>query len=234
MLKTLYKLSFCIAISFLTFAKSYGADSIILAGADKAKAEGYYYLGYITPFQGSSLGNGYVSRTWIDYNNYNYDSSNRNINASVKGISYTLGYQKKLDSTLVVASYVGAIFHDTNLSPDDTGNKSRGSDLNLLILAEAEKKLSNFSTFNINGSFEPGADTYWSRIRLGFGEGNLKTGPEFTLQGDPTYDSKKIGWFVSGVEMGKDLNFGAKVGFNSTNDGAYTGFVGIEFTKVLK
>jgi hypothetical protein len=233
-LKTLYKLFLFVALTFVTFTKSYSADSIMLAGADKAKGEGYYYLGYIAPFQGSSLGNGYVSRTWIDYNNYNYSSSNRNIDASVKGVSYTLGYQNKLDNTLTVAGYLGAIFHNTSLSPDDTGNKNRGSDLNPLILAEAEKKLTSFSTFNINGSFEPSADAYWSRIRLGFGNGSLKTGPEFTLQGDPTYESKKIGWFVNGVEMGKDLNFGAKLGFNSTNNGAYTGFIGIEFTKVLK
>lgn len=218
----------------MTFSKSYGAESLFLAGADKAKSEGYYYLGYITPFQGSHLGNGYVSRSWIDYNNYNYTSSNRNIDANVKGISYTLGYQQKIDNTLTIAGYAGAIFHNTDLSPDDAGNKNKGSDLNPLIIVEAEKKISSFSTFNINASFEPNADAYWSRIRFGYGDGNLKTGPEFTLQGDPTYDAKKITWFINGIETSKDSTLGAKVGFASTNNDPYSGFIGIEFTKILK
>lgn len=208
-------------------------ESILLFGAEKEKEAGYYYLGHVAPLQDSKLGNGYVQRFWLDYNNFNYDLNSSNIDAKAKGISYALGYQGLLDNSFSYAGFIGAGFRNTDLSPNDPGNKSEGSKLNAMLIIEAEKKFTNFYKLNFYASSEPNVDSYWSRLKFSFGD-HIKIGPEFTMQGDPSYDTKKIALFVSDIDISKETKMGLKIGQSKTNGLEREAFIGIEFVKILK
>lgn len=208
-------------------------ESILLFGAEKEKEAGYYYLGQLAPLQGSKLGNGYVHRLWLDYNNFNYDLNSTNVDAKAKGISYALGYQGLVDNSFSYAGFIGAGFRNTDLSPNDPGNKSEGSKLNAMLLVEAEKKFTNSYKLNFYASSEPNVESYWSRLKLSFGD-HIKIGPEFTIQGDPSYDTRKIALFVSDIDISNETKMGLKIGQSKTNGSGHEAFIGIEFVKVLK
>ncbi|NBN88335.1 MAG: cellulose biosynthesis protein BcsS [Candidatus Fonsibacter lacus] len=208
-------------------------ESIILFGVEKEKEAGYYYLGHIAPLQNSKLGAGYVQRFWLDYNNFNYNLTTSNIDAKAKGVSYALGYQNSLNNNFSYAGFIGAGIRNTDLSPNDPGNKSEGTKINPMIIIEAEQKFNNFYKLNFNASSEPNVESYWSRLRFSFGE-TIKVGPEFTMQGDPSYDTKKMALFISDIEIGNEIKMGAKIGQSKTNGSGHEAFIGIEFVKLLK
>jgi len=187
-------------------------ESIILFGAEKEREAGYYYLGHIAPLENSKLGAGYVQRYWLDYNNFNYNLTTSNIDAKAKGASYALGYQNSLNNNFSYAGFIGAGIRNTTLSPNDPGNKSEGTKINPMIIVELEQKFNNFYKLNFNASSEP----------------------EFTIQGDPSYDTKKMALFISDIEIGNEIKMGAKIGQSKSNGSGHEAFIGIEFVKLLK
>jgi len=208
-------------------------ESILLFGVEREKEAGYYYLGNISPLKGSTLGNGYVQRLWLDYNNFNYNLNSTTIDAKAKGLSYAIGYQGSFDKSFSYAGFIGVGVRNTDLSPNDPGNQSEGTEVNPMLIVEAEKKFTDFYKLNFNASTEPSAESYWSRLRFSFGD-SIKMGPELTMQGDPSYDTKKIALFISDIEFGKDIKIGAKIGESKTNGSGNQAFIGIEIIKILK
>ena len=217
----------CLLFLFLT-CPVYATD-LILTGADSSKNSSYYYLGYITPFHGNELGSGYVSRFWLDYIEYDYASGNSRIQASAPGISYSIGFQRSVDK-FSFGAFIGAEIRKTELSPNDSSNNANGTKINPLLSLEAQNKFSDFSSINFNGSLEPNTIAYWSRVRLGIGN-TYKTGPEISIQGDSTYHTKKFGWFLNGINVGKEIYLGGKLGATKTDASSYQPYVGIDLVK---
>lgn len=205
------------------------ATDLILSGADTSKNASYYYLGYIKPLQGSELGKGFVSRFWLDYISYDYASINSRVEATAPGVSYSIGYQKSLE-TFTFGAFLGAEIRKTELSPIDNSNEAEGTIISPLISVEAQNKFSNFSVLNFNASLRPNIMGYWTRVSLGFGD-KFKTGPEVTIQGDSTYQIKRYGWFINGIDIGNQTYIGGSLGMIKADGVSNLPYVGLNFVK---
>jgi hypothetical protein len=216
--------------SFFLLVSSHAfATDLILSGADTSKNSSYYYLGYITPLEGSELGKGFVNRFWLDYISYDYASGSNTVQASAPGISYSIGFQKTLDK-LSFGAFLGAEIRRTELSPIDYSNEAEGTKINPLISVEAQNKFSSFSVINFNASLKPNNMGYWTRVSLGFGD-KFKTGPEVSIQGDSTYQTNKYGWFISGIDIGNQISIGGKLGMTKTDNTSYLPYIGLNLGK---
>ncbi len=210
---------------------AYAADSLLLTGAESASgSSSYYYVGYLTPLEGSQIGAGFVQRFWGDYLTYAYGVGSDAVKAKAPGASYALGYQAHND----VASggvFVGIDGRRTTLSPDDLSSKARGSQLSPVISLEGTYKVSPVLV-SINTSYLTDTRAYWARVRLLSGT-VIKFGPELSNQGDPTYHTRKIGLYVGDLSLSQEIKIGAKMGKSYTGQSSDT-YIGIELVKLVK
>lgn len=209
---------------------TYAGDSLILSGAESASGSSYYYLGYLTPLGESQIGSGYVQRLWIDHLAYEYTSGPNLVKAKAPGASYAIGYQGHTD----IGSggvFIGLDGRKTDFTPDDVTNKARGSQFSPVVSLEASRKMQPLVVFS-NFSYLTETRAYWGRIRL-LSDTVIKWGVEASVQGDPSYHTRKLGLYAGDVSIGQDIKIGAKVGKTYTGDsnGAY---LGVELVKVVK
>jgi hypothetical protein len=214
----------------LPFRISSAEGSLALTGFESAKNNGYYYVGFLNAFEGSRLGNGYVQRFWVDYLTYQYNNGAADINAKAPGLSYSLGYQKSTN-TQSWGAYLGLQGRKTNLMPDDPGNDSRGNHGSLVIALEGKQKLVDNLAVELMGNYAPNTG-YWSRARIPFGS-TVKTGPEYAIQGNPSYQNQKVGWFISDIDLGSGFKTGAKAGYSRNNGLGGSMYFGLDLTKYI-
>ena len=204
--------------------------SLALTGFESAKNNGYYYVGFLNAFEGSRLGNGYVQRFWADYLTYQYNNGTSDVNAKAPGLAYSLGYQKTTN-TQSWGAYLGIQGRKTNLSPDDPGNDSRGNRGSVVIALEGKQKLDDLVAAELMGNYAPNTG-YWGRARIPIGS-TIKTGPEYAIQGNPSYQNQKVGWFVSDIDLGSGFKTGAKFGYSKNNGLGGSMYFGLDLTKYI-
>jgi len=222
---------FLLAIGLLNSNFSNAADSLALTGFDSAKNNGYYYVGFLNAFDGSRLGNGYVQRFWADYLTYQYYNGTADINAKAPGLAYSLGYQKTTDQ-YSWGAYLGIQGRRTNLTPDDPGNDSRGNRGAAVVALDGRYKLETYLAAELMGNYAANTG-YWSRARIPIGV-TVKTGPEYSIQGNPNYQNQKIGWFVSDIDLGSGFKTGGKVGYSKNNGMGGSIYFGLELSKYIE
>ncbi len=145
--------------------QSAAADRLALAGAEYGDENAYVYAGLLVPFTGSDLGNGFVKRYWLDWLQYEYDNGTRTIKAKAPGASMALGYGKAIAAGSWVV-YMGPVWRDTDLSPDDKGSDVRGSQWGANMSLQGEHRLGEDWLANGIASFTTGTHSYWTRGRL--------------------------------------------------------------------
>lgn len=219
-----------IAILCSSMSAVRASDSIALTGFESAKNNGYYYLGFLNAFDGSRLGNGYVQRFWVDYLTYQYSNGSADINAKAPGLAYSLGYQKTTDQ-YNWGAYLGIQGRRTNLTPDDPGNDSRGNRGAAVVAIEGRYKPTDFIAAELMANYAANTG-YWSRARIPIGT-QVKTGPEYSIQGNPSYQNQKIGWFVSDIDLGSGFKTGGKVGYSKNNGLGGSIYFGLELSKYI-
>lgn len=60
-------------------------SSQLLGGLEVSSDASYAYLGHVTPLPGSSFGNGFARRLWIDLSQYRYDKNGSTYDVSAPG-----------------------------------------------------------------------------------------------------------------------------------------------------
>lgn len=224
------QLTLLIALTLLySICKAEG--SLALTGFESAKNNGYYYVGFLNAFEGSSLGNGYVQRFWADYLTYQYNNGIGDVNAKAPGLAYSLGYQKSTE-TQSWGAYLGIQGRKTNLTPDDAGNDSRGNRGSLVVALEGKQKIVDSLAVELMGNYAPNTG-YWSRARVPVGT-TFKTGPEYAIQGNSNYQNQKVGWFVSDIDLGSGFKTGAKAGYSKNNGLGGSIYFGLDLTKYIE
>lgn len=190
------------------------------------------YAGVVMPIHSrlGGLGNGIVQRLWVDRLTYSYDSSGQQTQAEQRGIEGSLGYQKS-GPWGSWATFAGAVYRDTQLSPDDQGNPARGGKFHGRIQLEGERILSKDWRANVIASYVTGQNSYWARGRLLYNlNERMLTGPEAITLGDPRFQIMQYGWAM----MGLRVLFGADVtlrgGARKTQDGT-TMYLGLELAR---
>ena len=219
-------------LNCFTFSQ-YGkaADSLTLTGFESAKNNGYYYLGFLNAFDGSRLGNGFVQRFWADYLTYQYNNGSADINAKAPGLAYSIGFQNTTDM-YSWGGYLGIQGRRTNLVPDDPGNDSRGNRGAAVGAIEGRYRLESNLAAELMANYAANTG-YWSRARILVGS-TFKSGPEYSIQGNPNYQNQKVGWFISDIDLGSGFKTGGKIGYSKNNGMSGSLYFGLELSKYIE
>jgi Cellulose biosynthesis protein BcsS len=134
------------------------------------------------------------------YGNYNYlnsDVPGGKVNADVWYGGIWLGYQL-FSGNLAYTGWIGSDYQDTDLTPHDPSNVTRGSAFGFSTEAEIENVGEGPLYFDLDGQYSTGFRTYWSRARVGyrFDHASWVIGPEGTFLGDEGFDNQRVGAFV--------------------------------------
>lgn len=217
-------------LSLLAGAAQGDPERLWLAGAETAASNQYQYAGLLLPAAGGHLGEGLRQRYWADRLTYRYESGGRTIRAEAYGAEAALGYAATTRHG-VVAGYLGVLYRDTDLRPEDPGNAARGGQFRLKAQLENTIRLAYGREVDLMASYIVGQRGYWGRARLRQPLDNgLHTGPEFLLQGDPEYRVSQAGWFLGGLSLGTGVELGLKAGVRMQRGEGNHGYLGVEFT----
>lgn len=214
----------------LSMSQCFAQDSLLLTGYEFAKNTTYGYLGYIKPFDGNQLGNGFAHRYWIDYLAFQYNNGATDVKAKAPGVSYAINYQKS-NQTQSWGTYLGVQDRSTSFSPASPDNSLSGNKITPFIGLDGHQQLSDFYAANIQGNYAFNSN-YWSKAQLAIGS-KLRTGPEYTILGGPGFQTKRLDWFVDGIDLGNQTNIGIRFGYSQTNDLGGNPFVGINLSKLI-
>lgn len=207
------------------------SDRLALAGAEYGDDNAYFYTGLLVPFTGSDLGNGFVQRYWLDWLRYEYDNGTRTITARAPGASISLGYGKAVTEGSW-SIYMGPVWRNTDLSPDDKGSDVRGSQWGVNISLQGDRKLGNKWRVNGIASFTTGTDSYWTRGRLTRKlHSGYAVGAETIFHGNDDYAVWQAGAVMIDIKLAAETSLGLKVGARK-NDGEDIGaYLGVELAK---
>lgn len=186
----------------------------------------YAYLGGVHALNGDINQEGWLVRALIGGGEADYSAGGAigNVDADLFDADLMVGYQI-FEGRNRYTGYVGVHYHDTDLSPNDPGNSTRGDEFGAKIQLEANSWIGDFWNLGAIGSYSTANDAYWARARLGYDwGGGWLIGPEGVVGGDDEYDEQRIGVFVGGIQLGA-INMSASVGYADTsrsgNDSIY-------------
>lgn len=179
------------------------AESVWVGGLGASDDTRIVYLGRIAPLPGQRLGDGWAWSAFADLLDYDYLAGAGRIDADSQ--SLRLGVQRQLRAgpgTLGLGATVSA--RNTDLSPDDPGNRSRGflvrPGLELQWLSDEDARWRR--QFYSQYTFE--VDSFYAKAftgrRLGRGPA---LGPEVWAQGDPSYRLYGAGLVLNGIAIGR-------------------------------
>ena len=183
------------------------------------------------PFSGSDLGNGFVQRYWLDWLQYEYDDGTRTIKARAPGASVALGYGRAVTEGSW-SIYMGPVWRDTDLSPDDKGSDVRGSQWGANISLQGDRRLGKDWRANGIASFTTGTDAYWTRGRLTRKlQSGHAVGVEAIFHGNDDYAAWQAGVVMLDIRLTPGASLGLKGGARKTDGEDLGAYLGIELAK---
>lgn len=217
-------------MAMLACTGSSAESRLWLAGAETSPGSQYGYVGILMPAFGGNLGEGAVQRYWLDRQTYRYEGDGRTIQAEAYGAEAALGHVWP-GARGNFTAYLGVLYRDTELTPDDPGNAARGGNFRIKAQVESSTRMGPDRELGLMGSYIFGQQGYWGRIRLGQRLANgLQTGPELLLQGDPEYRIAQAGWFLGGLSLGGRAELGLKAGIRMQRGEGSRAYLGLEFS----
>jgi len=207
------------------------SERLALAGADYGGENAYYYVGLLVPFPGSNLGNGFVQRYWVDWLQYEYESSNQTIKAEALGASVALGYGKAAAKG-AWSVYLGPVWRDTSLSPDDRGSDVRGAQWGMSISLQGDRRIGDDWRVNGIASFTTSTDSYWTRGRVtkkllsGYA-----AGLEAVFHGNDDYSAWQAGAVLLDIRLAPQASMGLKCGARKSSGEDMGAYIGIELAR---
>ncbi len=209
------------------------------SGADFAKDSFYSYSGAVISLQRDLSRSGFVFQGFAGYGSYEYDNVTApggRVDGDVSQLAGMLGYLW-ISPGAAVGLYVGADYHDHDLTPSDPSNRVRGSEAGFRVGGDV-RLIGPGHYFTLEGYYSTAFDTYWSRVRAGVNLGRVIIGPEAGAHGNDGYDAQRIGGFAMfkldmlGTRNPAELTINAgyqflddTTSFSSTGgEGLYVGF----------
>lgn len=190
-----------LALSLSCLAPVHAQDrGVIYAGGGAGDGAGGY-AGGLLALPGNSLGNGLAIRAGINGGTYRYRTSEL-IEATYVGAEIALVYQMSGDWGWANISG-GPRITDTDLDPNDLGNKLRGTRFDAGL--QTDGALGNQWRLGWFGSWGVRNESYIGQLRLTrlvSARSQTRIGLEGIVQGDPTYTRASLGGHVA-TPLGK-------------------------------
>lgn len=228
-------LLFSFFILLFCFCRPSFADNLLLGGfTGSTSGSQYGYIGAVIPINSTLSGEGFRLRLWANYLTYEYDkTSTIEIEADGFGTEAAVGYKWNFDQTHITG-YVGGVYRDIDLDPDDPSNSTADKDFGLKLHLHVVHDFNNVWSANVIGNYTTNFDTYWTRFRPGYKLSNgLIIGPEITLLGGEVWDKQKIGAYVKGFKLG-NVGVGLNAGVErAASESGVDPYVGISLSTVF-
>ena len=191
----------------------------VFTGVSAKEDSWYAYLGAVHALNGDINAEGWLVRGFIGAGETDYRAGVLGtIDSDIFDADLMVGYQI-FEGRNRYTGYIGANYHDNDLSPNDPGNSTRGDEIGAKIQLEADSWIGDLWNVGAIVSYSTANDAYWARARLGYDwGGGWLIGPEGVLSGDDEYDEQRIGAFISGIPVGP-LNASLAVGYADTSRG---------------
>lgn len=106
-----------------------------------------------------------------------------------------IGYQV-VRSNIRAALAVGVDYQDHDLSPNDPGNRIRGSETGFKVMGDVGTLKAAPWFFDLIGSYSTAFDSYWARGRVGYEVHKVVIGPEAVFYGNSDFEARRVGGFV--------------------------------------
>lgn len=230
-LLTACPLLIAVVAATLLWTPAKAADKLLLTGLEGTPhGSSYAFLGIVAPVGKTNLGNGWVQRYWLDYLTYKYTKDGVQHDATAPGLEAALGYQQSSPEGWA-GFYVGALYRQTDISPDDSDSRSAGGKLRMKVQAEGERLLDDSWRLNGIASYVTGQQAYWIRGRLMHGR-EYSVGGEFIVHGDPDYQALQLG-AVLVMRRTRDVAIGFKAGAQRLHNEGATLYLGAELSRVF-
>ena len=166
-------------------------------GADWAKDSFYTYSGAVVSLQRDLSRSGFVFQGFAGYGSYEYSSPGVPggvVDGDVSQLAAMLGYLWVRPGA-AVGLYIGADYHDHDLTPNDPFNSVSGDEVGFRVGGDI-RLIGPSYYFTLEGYYSTAFDTYWSRARAGLNLGHFIIGPEAGAHGNDGYDAQRLGGFV--------------------------------------
>ncbi|MFN3745236.1 MAG: cellulose biosynthesis protein BcsS [Hyphomicrobiaceae bacterium] len=163
-------------------------------GADFAKDSFYSYSGAVVSLQRDLSRSGFVFQGFAGYGSYEYASGFGTIDGDVTQLAAMLGYLWVRPGA-AVGLYIGADYHNHDLTPNDPFNAVRGDEVGFRVGGDI-RLYGPQHYFSLEGYYSTAFDTYWSRVRAGVNLGRVIIGPEAAAHGNDGYDAQRVGAFA--------------------------------------
>lgn len=227
------------ACAFLILpSASQAAEKAVVFGGGEWLADSYYaYLGGIAALSGDMAQDGWLARVDLGYGGYDYDNilvPGGDVDGDFFNVDLMAGYQH-FYSNGVIYAYLGGLYTDHDLSPNDATNPVDGSEFGVKGQIELLHSFTDRVGLDLAGYLTSAYDGYWLRLRPGYdvtGTG-VYVGPEVTVLGGENFDQQRAGLFVNGAKLGP-LMVGASAGYNwQSRRGDNSAYGTVNFSKTF-
>lgn len=181
------------------------ADATAVFWGINGKEDAYFlYGGAVHALNGDLSAEGFLLRGFIGFGEYEYKNAavaGGEVNGDVVSMDASAGYQI-FTGNMRLTGYVGLAFENNDLSPNDSGNSTRGDEVGIKLQAEIAGVGIAPWHWSAMGSYGSANDSYWARLRVGHEFGQVIVGPEGLLMGNNEYDGQRIGGFITLPQFG--------------------------------
>lgn len=204
--------------SLLAAPLSAHAESVWIGGASFAESTSVGFAGAVFPLPGKRLSDGWSQSLFLDFVRYEYDLGSNRIVGKAKGAKYAIGREWSLPRGYFGTSFGLSISH-TALSPDDPGNRSRGSRTRGVAEMQWRSRDEGEWSTRAYGQYVVAARRSLFNGFIGKRLDNgLAIGPQVSTNGDPSYRVHGLALAVSGWKLG-GADVGAHVGAQHSEGG---------------
>ena len=164
------------------------------SGADFAKDSFYSYSGAVISLQRDLSQSGFVLQGFAGYGSYEYGNGVGTVDGDVSQLAAMIGYLWVRPGA-AIGLYVGADYHNHDLTPPDAVNPVQGDEVGLRVAGDI-RLVGPSHYFSLEGYYSTAFNTYWSRARAGANLGRFVIGPEAGAHGNDGYDAQRLGAFA--------------------------------------
>jgi Cellulose biosynthesis protein BcsS len=181
-------------------AAEYAGGVLIYSDVDFLKDATTIDSGATIALNGNLARQGFIVELYAGLSLYSYlnsDVPGGKVDANAPEFYGRVGYQWFMGN-LRFETTIGDDVQRLNLDPSDPTNPQRGTKNGFMVAGELETNDAKPVYLDVTGEFSTANDAYWSRARLGYNlGGDFILGPEGLFIGDDTYNSQRVGGFLS-------------------------------------
>ena len=203
-----------------------------LSGTEFSSETAYAYVGRVTPLPGSALGNGWVTRLWVDWSRYRYEKDGQVYRVDAPGAEAAIGYQQA-QADHWWSAMTGLAYRHSSIAPDDPSSAVRGGKVRMKFQVEGEQSVQRQWKVGATANYVAGQRAYWVRGRVVRLLGEQGIGVESIVHGDPDYRAYQFGVLWNGIKTGAGGEIGFKIGGRHVEGLSTRPYIGIEFGSML-